>query len=151
MGKLEHNKRKTIVIDWLLILVPLVLGAAIYICLSPKTYISILFWKVLGIDNPFHKIKMSEMPGMVRFVRFYLCDFFWAFALFQAVFMVAGKKRLIVMTTISLVFCVSLEVLQMTSLIPGTFDFFDILAEALAGGIATASVIARKKKESQNA
>lgn len=112
--------------------IPLLVGAIIYYFLSPD----VIFVKV--IDEIFgcgvHFASLLEKNFVVRFVRFYLLDMLWGYALVFALYFVFGNNtaKLKGIFYIAFVFSISMEVLQLTSLAEGTFDFIDILFEFLA-------------------
>jgi hypothetical protein len=71
-------------------------------------------------------------------LRNYLPDMLWAYALVFALCFLIGQKEAEVFKIFitAAVFSTVLELLQITSYVRGTFDFFDILAEILAEALA---------------
>ena len=72
---------------------------------------------------------------MMKFVRNYLLDMMWAYALVFTLFFIMGNKtaELLKILTIATVFSAGIEILQLTPFVRGTFDILDIIAEFFAG------------------
>ena len=115
------------------IILPLLLGMMIYIILSPNSYITTSFWRVFRIDNPFGMLKVSNMHWSIKLVRFYLCDFLWALALFQSMFLILQDENTLIVFILVLLFCIAFELFQKASVISGSFDYMDIAVEGVAG------------------
>ncbi len=82
-----------------------------------------------------------ERNAFTDFVKFYLCDFLWAFSFSNALTCVSysfEKKRLVINALLVLFCGVLFEVLQHFGVISGTFDFADILAYAVAAVLSAA-------------
>ncbi len=134
----------------LCICLPLIFGASIYLILSPDTYLAIWGWKVIGVSSPFGNIDIQKLPWWLKFVRFYLCDFLWAFALVHSIILIMGEKQFVVALFISLCFCLSCELLQLIKSIPGTFDGFDLIVESSACLAALSIHLLRRKKHEKD-
>ena len=115
------------------IALPILLGTMIYLVFSPEAYVTQAFWRVIRVENPFVGIRLSEMPWGIKMMRYYLCDFLWAVALFQAVILILGEEKILVGALIGTVFCIGCEFAQMTDFFPGTFDVWDLVMEGIAG------------------
>ena len=82
-----------------------------------------------------------ERNAFTDFVKFYLCDFLWAFSFACALTCFSysfNKKRLVINSLIVLVCSVLFEVMQLLGVLSGTFDFADIFAYAVAVLFSTA-------------
>ena len=124
----RHNK----VLILLNFTVPLFVGAIIYYFLSPD----VIFVKVIDeiIGERVNFTSLLENNFVVKFVRFYLLDMLWGYALVFALYFILGDNtaKLKRIFFIAFVFSTSMEILQLTPLAEGTFDFADILFEFLS-------------------
>ena len=143
-----REKTKWRIFRILNILIPLLLGSAIYISMTDDTFISrwvrsAVAWEVDAVIRP--------DPGILRLLRNYLCDICWAYSM---VFCVAwilgdGSVSLAVAVSICVLFSSLMEFLQLCAAIPGTFDVWDILLEivsCLIAGMVIYTKIWRKRK-----
>ena len=89
--------------------------------------------------------------GLARLVRYYMSDILWAYALVFALYLAVGSNAARVKTAfvIAVVFSAVMEVIQLSPVIPGTFDVIDILVEATAEAIA-ALIIKKQYEEASN-
>jgi len=89
--------------------------------------------------------------GLARLVRYYMSDILWAYALVFALYSAVGSNAARVKTAfvIAVVFSTVMEVIQLSPVIPGTFDVIDILVEATAEAIA-ALIIKKQYEEASN-
>lgn len=118
------------------IIIPLVIGSVLYYVMSPDTiFVKIIDWI---INREIHRPTILLRNGIHRFLRFYLLDMCWAYALTFSLHTILGnntadlKKDFL----IAFVFSAVMELLQLTAFVNGTFDVLDILCEALAVGSA---------------
>ncbi|MDD6790015.1 MAG: hypothetical protein PUE04_07930 [Lachnospira sp.] len=129
---------------------PLAAGAAVYAVLSPDV------WFVRGLGHIFPgeilSVPVSGSP-LLRFVRNYIPDLLWGFALTSAL-LLAVRERTMHLTdravlVISCLFSAALELLQLFPWITGTFDMADIVAEwgSNAAAVMAAGVISHRKGE----
>lgn len=117
------------------IVLPLLLGSAIYYLYSPD----VLF--VRSIDSTtnlnFH-IKIDGSVWVFLFVRNFFLDMLWAYALVFMLYYLIGNNtanlRKIFLIAFSL--SVAMEILQITPIVEGTFDLCDIAVEFLAEVVA---------------
>ena len=122
-------------------ILPLLFGAFLYGLLSPDVF----FMKAAG-SYPGRCFLWAEVlpsafllgKGTIRQIRNFLPDMLWAYALVFALRFLMGQKEgeLFKIFITSAVFSTVLELLQITSFVRGTFDFFDILLEVLAEAFA---------------
>lgn len=112
------------------IVFPLVLGAVLYIILSPD----VIFVQVCFSYLPFKAVR----PGNIfwKFVRNYFLDMLWTYSLIHALWIVARHQRLKNIYIIGLLFSVLIECMQVFPSVKGIFDPYDIVAEVVAGMIA---------------
>lgn len=128
------RKRKQAV--WLLnMILPLLLGACIYLLFRHDSWVCQVMWNHFHIRLMAPQLILTEFPAICVFLRNYTGDMLWAYALFVTVAWVAGdasERKLLE----CVIFEVILECLQKCDMIAGTFDVYDILAEALAAFMA---------------
>ena len=114
------------------IIIPILIGAVIYFLTSPDVF----FVKAVGA---FFKLSDRMIVTnfanlLIRFVRNYIPDMAWGYALVFSLYAIAGdqtEKGLYNLAFIAIVFSVAIEIIQMTHIIRGTFDLWDIAAELL--------------------
>lgn len=114
--------------------IPIIIGTAIYIIFSPNIYVTKYFWKMIHFPNPFYDIDIMSMPIVIRLMRFYLCDALWTYSLTYSVISIIGKKdvkSIIKGCYISVAFLIVIEVAQIFMVLPGTFDYFDLLIQII--------------------
>lgn len=132
------------------ILVSLILGLAVYVCYRPDTYVSQFVYNVLGFS--FDKIiHANVLPTWVlRFIRNYLGDISWAYALTFTICYVWLKPdgRMLPVFGIVATFETVIEVFQGIDIVPGTFDWLDIFLEICITAFVML-LIKIKHKESQ--
>jgi len=126
---------------------PLTIGTVIYLTAEGRTFISDYFHS-LGIVFP----HVRYLP----FIRNYVCDFLWAYAIFPALALVTetnDKKKLIRTITVALLLIILLETMQLVPFFVGTFDLWDIVTEIIAlflSILITNMIIRRFKNEKGN-
>ncbi len=131
------------------IIFPLLLGTLIYWFASPDVIFVEAVRSLWG-----ESIKSGQgtvFRGVFQFVRYYLLDMLWAYALVFALYFSIGNSaaRLKTAFVIAIVFSVVMEVIQLSPIIPGYFDLLDILVEALAEMFA-AFIIKNHYEEAKN-
>jgi hypothetical protein len=86
----------------------------------------------------FHITCMWANPIVLRFVRNYMLDILWGYALVFALYFALGNNtaELWKIFIIAIAFSAAMETLQLTPIISGTFDVFDIMAEFFAETVA---------------
>lgn len=117
--------------------IPLLIGAAVYILFIPTAHISEYIHRFSGKEFTIDKVDLSGSG-----ITSYLADFLWAYALYSMVMflMVEDCKDIYKSLIICVVFEATIEILQRTPLIDGTFDICDIGIELL-GNICALFVI----------
>lgn len=118
---------------WINILVPLLFGIMVYLYWRPDAYISKLILNLFRIS---YAPERGRPAGVQRFIRYYLCDICWAYALTFSLAFWLGKDSLMEAYTISAVFALLVEILQLLPQTPGSFDILDIIVELSACTIA---------------
>lgn len=122
----------------------LLIGLCVYIIFRPDTYISVLFSK--RIDFTWLQNSLPKIPSLLtQFARNYLCDILWAYALFNAFFLIYKEEQAMGVFGICAVFEIVVEVLQLFDIIQGTFDVVDIVFEIVAT-LTSALYIKNKSK-----
>lgn len=139
------SKRNTLFVVNMII--PLVLGLAIYLTKAERTYIS----------DAVPWFRSMIIP--VRYphlIRAYACDFLWSYSLFFCFRLTLGEelkgKHNIVVVTLAAITSITLESLQLISGFPGKFDWLDIVTELIAilvAYIITTSIEWRVQHEEQ--
>lgn len=118
------------------ICLPILIGIVIYYVISQD----VIF--VQKIDALFgrevHAIKTNIDSVFLKYIRFYLLDILWGYSLVFALYFVTGNNtaELMKILKIAFVFSAIMEILQLTSIVKGTFDVIDIIMELLAEIIA---------------
>ena len=83
----------------------------------------------------YDRIIVSDFGNLlIRFVRNYIPDMAWGYALVFSLYAIADdqtEKGLYTLAFIAIVFSAAIEIIQMTHIIRGTFDLWDIAAELL--------------------
>lgn len=120
-------KRK---VNYLLItvIVPLLIGGVLYYYLCPDV------WFVRRINELLNVRRGAIVYSKaLTLFRCYFFDLLWAYALSNALFFICfGNKRpgaSVVLITV--IFGAFMELLQLLGVAHGTFDFFDIVSEAI--------------------
>lgn len=114
------------------ILAPILIGAAIYYVISPN----VIFVQQLDslLNRRIHINTTNFNLSIMRFVRNYLLDMLWGYALVFALSLFTGNNTAEIrkIFIIAVIFSAVMEILQLTSIAKGTFDVFDIIVEFLA-------------------
>ena len=113
---------------WGNILVPLLSGAAVYLYWRPDAYLSRLVFHLFHIS---HEIAPGRPAGIYRFIRYYLCDILWVYALVFSLSLYLGRYSLVKAYIAAAVFAAAAEMLQLLPLTPGSFDILDIIVELI--------------------
>lgn len=117
------------------IILPIILGGFVYYLYSPEVWFVEKVDTIIGVE-----IHLSAKRGSFtwEFVRFYLLDMLWAYALVFALFffMDNNAARLWAIFLLTLSFSCMMEILQLISVVNGTFDIMDIMAMLFAELVA---------------
>lgn len=119
-------------------IVPLILGAGIYVHFSKDTY----FTEMLRETLPKGFYSPTQWELSFSFWRCYFCDMAWAYALTISVTPLVGftGKKIICSTVLCICFSAILEALQLCPVFPGTFDPADLALETVACILAGAGI-----------
>ena len=116
--------------------IPLVIGLLLYLFIRKDSFISGAFERISGISVSVH-LENVDSKIIVRFIRNYLADIIWAYAVTSALLLIhdtAGYSELkivLICLTVELI----MEVIQVVNPF-FTFDWIDILVEFIATGTA---------------
>lgn len=121
---MEGNNIKSIVAN---IIIPIIIGATIYYLTVPNVIFVRYIDDFFGIC--FHINYLSTKNVIIIFLRNYLMDMLWGYALVFSVFFVLGNNKADIMKgfVIAFAFSVVMEILQLLPACKGTFDMFDIV------------------------
>lgn len=117
-------------------IIPIFIGGVIYYIMSPN----VLFVKLIDglIGESLHIFQVYEDNVILRVIRNYFLDVLWGYALVFALFLVFGNDtaKLKIIFILACIFTATMEFLQLSSIVRGTFDVWDIatmfLSEVLA-------------------
>ena len=121
------------------VMLPVVVGTAVYFLVRPDTYISRYIYQTVGILEP-PIMVLGFLPKWARdFLGGHAADILWAYGLTHAVFLVLEKEigRLLPVFLICVIFETCVEFMQMFPFAKGTFDWWDIFLEICATAIAS--------------
>lgn len=129
------EKLKTKVILWNII-IPIFLGAIIYYLISPE----VIFVRRMDflIGKGIHISDITAVNPAIRIMRNYLPDMLWGYALIFTLYYFLDNNTAYLLKTflIASLFSAVMEFLQITPVVKGTFDWYDIIVELLAEVIA---------------
>ena len=122
---------------------PLLIGFAIYLFCYQNTYINTTVENILGFSLPYFYFDNA----FYRFSTCWACDTLWAYSLTFALFSCFKNfnKSWLITCVLSILFSLIIELLQLTNIINGTFDIWDIIMEFSA--IIIAVIILKKEKK----
>lgn len=126
------------------IIIPILIGAVIYFLTSPDVFFVKAASAFFKLSDRFIVTNFGNL--LIRFVRNYIPDMAWGYALVFSLYAIAGdqtEKGLYNLAFIAIVFSAAIEIIQLSHIIRGTFDLWDIVAELLTE--VTAVFIIKKK------
>ena len=117
-------------------LLPILLGAAIYYFIFPEVVFVQKIDSLTGLH--FHIQSLMVNNFLIRFLRNYLLDMMWGYALIFTLYFILGNNTagLWRIFLIAVVFSAVMEILQLTPVAKGTFDICDMLVEFIAEAVA---------------
>ena len=115
-----HRKNNLDMKRLVTIMIVLISGAMVYWLFRPD----IMLFKALGIHNSPLSIGNRFLSMLVRN---YLSDFLWALAVVNTALLLKEKKIAAIYVYTLFVLPFASEALQFYKLIPGTFDWYDLL------------------------
>lgn len=134
------KKNSLIIFSISFVAFPIIIGAVLYYLFCPNV------WFVKLIDTWFGELNRTSIEydtvPFLKFIRNYLFDFIWAFAMTNAIFIILNNnaKPIRICLTISVILGITMEILQLLGIAEGTFDIWDIVTEGL-GSVLGAIVI----------
>ncbi len=116
------------------IIVPLIIGAILYYIIAPD----VIFVRVLSSFFNGDATSISQPETVFDyFVRYYLMDLLWGYALVFALYFCLDNNAAIVRIFImAFLFSTAMELFQLMAIVPGVFDIWDIVIEGLAEAFA---------------
>ena len=136
LEQVERKTNKKNRFDFLHILIPIAFGGIIYYLISPD----VIFVKIMDSLLKFniHITEMNMDSLTLRFIRNYFLDMLWGYALVFSLFFINDNNtaRIKGILVIAFGFSTIIEILQVTPIMKGTFDIYDIIVELLAEVIA---------------
>lgn len=133
--------------------VPLLFGTMIYYFLSPDVVFVKIIDELIGKRPDFlgatYFNLLLEDYYVVKLVRCYLLDGLWGYALMFALYYIFSNNtaNLTKIFFMAFSFSILMEILQLTSLAKGTFDFIDIVALFLAEIFAVFIIKIRMRRQ----
>ncbi len=126
MRKALLNEKGRIILN---IVFSIVTGILIYLMIDPSAVFIEDIRLITGWD--FCQSGITKKIPLVYTIRCYLPDMLWGYALVFALFLSCGrdKKHVKYLLLLAVVFSVIMECLQLISVVPGSFDPFDIVVE----------------------
>lgn len=141
--------KKKIESCFLNIVFPLLAGFIFYYLFCPDV---IAIEKIDTILKIKYHVQISNTNLIIRFMRFYLLDALWAYALTHCLFVILGNTLVALKESvaISIIMSFTMELLQLFHAVAGTFDIYDIAVETVAVFIASIIIIQHLKGEKEN-
>lgn len=125
-------------------MLPIIVGATIYILYSPNT----IFVQLL--NNCFN-IRNLDGNIVSNILRNYFCDFCWSYSLaFTISYIYKDSLSLTTSILVPISVGITLEIMQLTGIISGTYDTLDVISELLACIICYLILVNRDKKRRIN-
>lgn len=126
----------------------LVAGVLVYFLFRPDTYVSQVICSGLGIEWPVGVIGVFP-DWIVVFLRNYMCDMFWAYAL---TFAVGALLHDVLGSSFSVllvcgIFEIVIELSQEIGIMSGTFDMVDVVLEICITAFVTLIIKLKKLKK----
>lgn len=140
--------KKSISAFWALnIALPLLLGLLIYYFWRPDATVSHILYRYFPISGQLPSNLHSRFPLLSKFTSNFACDMLWTYSLVFSLTAILGtsSRRLCCASVIAIIYGFIFELLQLKSIVPGTFDIVDILFEAISS-IAAAIYIKQHTK-----
>ena len=112
-------------------------GVLFYILFCPETYFTQIFNRLFGDVSIITSEKSIYSSKLFLFFRYYFLDCIWSYCLICILTLLIedsdGFKEAIF---IGLVFIVFVELSQLLAIVPGSFDFLDIVMEIISACLA---------------
>lgn len=120
------------------IIFSLAIGVSVYVFFRPDTHISQVIYRFLGVRPLFFPQNILFPEWLALFIRNYLADILWAYALsFTVCYILWHPNRNTILSfAIVSIFEICMEVFQKTGFLSGTFDWLDIFYEICISAFA---------------
>ena len=142
MGDVSRIKAKRNVFFVLNILLSLVIGLTVYVFCRPDTHVSKIVHNLLGVSP---EVVLPEW--VMSFLRNYMADVLWAYALTFTVIYILGSGFLTF--AIVAIFEICIEVSQKVGIMSGTFDWVDIILEVCISALVMLLINTIQKEKYQ--
>lgn len=109
---------------------PLLFGAFIYWHFRPDAWITRFIDCIFGKVPEITEENRAINDTILRLCKFYLPDILWSYSLTSAVCLILSRPRISVILSMSFSFLT--EFFQLTRILPGTFDWADVVLEWMA-------------------
>ena len=123
--------------------IPLILGLFIYLTSRNRTVLCDMFSSI-GVE--LNSINYPE------YIRNYGCDFLWAYSLYWGVYFwgILGEWKSVASLAglVVIPFAITMELIQISKNLPGTFDVLDIGVVIFAIGLAVIIALGANKRKS---
>lgn len=125
------KKDRKMTIFYLIAIVSLMSGGALYVVFRENTYIAQIIRNLISVDSITHYLKRIDN----NFLKFYFVDYLWALSLSCGLHIIfsPNKKGSILCTGIISFIGIVYELLQLAGIISGTGDLVDVILYFLAG------------------
>lgn len=123
------NNRRLVVFGIVTVILPMIIGAVMYYIFCPEVWFVNRIDILLGISN--RKLCTYQHNYILQFIRNYLFDFIWSYALTNTVFIIFNNnaKSLRIAFGVSVMLGILMELLQLLNVAMGIFDIWDIAVE----------------------
>ena len=112
------------------VVAPIFLGAVLYYIFCPDVWFVKKLDIIFGLYGCHVFFPFSNI--FIKFLRFYLMDFLWAFSLMALIWITFYDMGIHKLTILVIGFEIAMEFIQLFPHISGTFDIFDIAVEIIA-------------------
>lgn len=121
---------------FIMLLLPMFMGGIIYYIFCPEVIFVGFIDKCTNnwIRHFVQTLGLSRIPISKTFIRNYLMDALWGYALFATLKLILDNYMTSLI--IAIIFAIGLETLQLSFLAKGTFDIWDIIVEIISEVIA---------------
>jgi hypothetical protein len=135
----ELKSKKYYIKFCLQIILPILIGIMVYV-----------FWRGISFVDPYQKVfPIFHYTKTPDWVKYNLPDGLWLYAFLSTLFIIWRQqisKHFVAWILLAIILSFFLEILQAWHIIPGTFDWYDLLAYALSVFIFVVTKIRFKEK-----
>lgn len=132
-------------------LLSIIIGGLIYLLFRPETLTMFSWLKAIGAEDSIHSARLNNKhlaTTIPDWIVFSAPNGLWVFSFGLIMTFIWGGNRCsqgVVLTTVVFISGMASELLQISKLIPGTFDYFDLLAYA-AGFAGYVFLLTKREK-----